>query len=245
MKFCLIIFMAVLPLLASAIENQECVILLHGLCRTSRSMAPMERALSQAGYRVLNVDYPSRTAVIEKLSDDAIGHAVADCEKSGATKIHFVTHSLGGILVRSYLQRHVIPNLGRVVMLAPPNQGSEVVDKLGSWWIFKKLNGPAGNELGTDANSVPNKLGPAHFCVGIIAGDRSINWINSVLIPGPDDGKVSVERTKLAGMSDYIVIHATHPLIMRNRTAIRQTMEFLKTGRFSRDTTNQLPSSTS
>jgi pimeloyl-ACP methyl ester carboxylesterase len=234
MKFCLILFLALIPMLTSATENQECVILLHGLCRTSRSMVPMERALVKSGYHVLNVDYPSRTAAIDKLSEDAIGRAVADCQKAGATKIHFVTHSLGGILVRSFLARHTIPNLGRVVMLGPPNQGSEVVDKLGSLWIFKKFNGPAGDELGTAKDSTPNKLGPANFCVGVIAGDRSINWINSLLIPGRDDGKVSVERTKLAGMADHIVIHAAHPLLMRNRTVIRQTIYFLRTGRFER-----------
>ena len=117
-------------------------------------------------------------------------------------------------------------------MLAPPNQGSEVVDKLGWLFLFKWINGPAGNELGTDKNSTPNKLGPANFPVGIIAGDRSINWINSLLIPGRDDGKVSVERTKLAGMSDHIVIHATHPFIMQNREVIRQTIQFLRSGNF-------------
>src|SRR5665213_3745566 len=212
------------------------VILLHGLCNTSRSMAKIEGALADAGFKTRNVDYPSRTALIQKLADDAIGKALANCHQKGATKIHFVTHSLGGILVRSYLARHAIPNLGRVVMLAPPNQGSEVVDKLGSWWLFKKLNGPAGDELGTDTNSTPNKLGPANFCVGVIAGDRSINWINSRLIPGRDDGKVSVERTKLAGMTDRIVIHAAHPFLMRDQTAIRQTILFLRTGRFERMT---------
>jgi pimeloyl-ACP methyl ester carboxylesterase len=234
MKFSLFLLMAMLPLLAFAAENQEYVILLHGLCRTSRSMVPMERALAATGYHVLNVDYPSRTAPVEKLSDEAIGRAVADGQKAGAVKVHFVTHSLGGILVRSYLSRHTIPNLGRVVMLGPPNQGSEVADKLGSWWFFKKLNGPAGNELGTDKNSTPNKLGPANFCLGVIAGDRSINWINSLLIPGRDDGKVSVERTKLAGMTDHIVIHTAHPFLMRNRTAIRQTIQFLRAGSFQR-----------
>ncbi len=152
-----------------------------------------------------------------------------------AAKINFVTHSLGGILVRSYLARHSIPELGRVVMLAPPNQGSEVVDKLGRLFLFKWINGPAGNELGTDATSMPNKLGPANFPVGIIAGDRSINWINSLLIPGSDDGKVSIERTKLAGMSDHLVIHTTHPFIMQNREVIRQTIQFLRTGGFDHE----------
>ncbi|HVU27352.1 MAG TPA: alpha/beta hydrolase [Verrucomicrobiae bacterium] len=218
---------------ATALAQNEEVILLHGLCRTSRSMAKMERALTDAGYNVQNINYPSRTAKIEKLADDAIGKAVANCRTNGAAKINFVTHSLGGILVRSYLARNKIPALGRVVMLAPPNQGSEIVDKLGWLFLFKWINGPAGNELGTDTNSVPNRLSAADFPVGIIAGDRSINWINSLfLIPGRDDGKVSIKRTKLAGMSDHIVIHAAHPLIMNNREAIRQTIQFLRTGRF-------------
>ncbi|HUE36258.1 MAG TPA: hypothetical protein VMO20_02615 [Candidatus Acidoferrum sp.] len=217
-----------------AFSAPEEVILLHGLCRTSHSMAKMERALTQAGFKTRNVDYPSRTASIQTLADDAIGKAVGDCQRDGAAKIDFVTHSLGGILVRSYLARHTIPNLGRVVMLAPPNQGSEVVDKLGWLFLFKWINGPAGNELGTDKNSTPNKLGPANFQVGIIAGDRSINWINSLFfIPGPDDGKVSVERARLAGMSDFRVIHTAHPFIMRNSEVIRQTIRFLRTGKFA------------
>jgi hypothetical protein len=230
----ILIFMAIAAISSPAFGAQEEVILLHGLCRTSRSMVKMDRALTDADYKVRNVDYPSRTASVEKLADDAIGKAVSDCQKNGATKIDFVTHSMGGILVRSYLARHTIPNLGRVVMLAPPNQGSEVVDKLGWLFLFKWINGPAGNELGTDKNSTPNKLGPANFPVGIIAGDRSINWINSLfLIPGSDDGKVFVERTKLAGMSDHIVIHAAHPFIMKNQEAIRQTIQFLRAGKFS------------
>jgi triacylglycerol lipase len=212
----------------------ESVILLHGLCRTSRSMTKLEHALTQAGYTVHNVDYPSRTAHIQKLADDAIGKAVADCREDGATRIDFVTHSMGGILVRSYLARHSMPDLGRVVMLAPPNQGSEVVDKLGGWFFFQWINGPAGNELGTDKDSTPNQLGPAHFPLGVIAGDRTINWINSfTMIPGPDDGKVSIGRAKLTGMSDFRVIHTTHPFIARNNKVIRQTIAFLRTGKFN------------
>jgi triacylglycerol lipase len=224
--------MAMLPAMASVAQSREYVILLHGLCRTSRSMIPLEQALSQAGYTVLNVDYPSRTASIEKLSDTAVGTAVNECHQGNAVAIHFIAHSLGGLLVRSYLGRHAIPNLGRVVMLGPPNQGSEVVDHLGSLWVFKKINGPAGSELGTDTDSAPHRLGAANFCVGVIAGNRSINWINSLMIPGSDDGKVSVERTKLAGMTDHVVIRAAHPFLMRNATAIQQTIHFLRTGRF-------------
>jgi triacylglycerol lipase len=227
--------MAIVTISSPAFGAQEQMILLHGLCRTSRSMVKMENALTGAGYKVRNVDYPSRTTSIQKLADDVIGKAVADCQQDGAAKINFVAHSLGGILVRSYLVRHSIPELGRVVMLAPPNQGSEIVDKLGWLFLFKWINGPAGNELGTDKNSTPNNLGPANFSAGIIAGDRSINWINSLLIPGSDDGKVSVERTKLAGMSDHLVIHATHPFIMKNHEVIRQTIQFLRAGSFDHE----------
>jgi hypothetical protein len=226
--------MAIAPLLSHPLEAREDVILLHGLCRTSRSMSVMARALTQAGYNVHNVDYASRSKSIQQLGEDVVGRAVADCERDGAVKIHFVTHSLGGILVRSYLANHSVPTLGRVVMLGPPNQGSEVVDKLGGWWLFKKINGPAGNELGTGKDSMPNRLGAANFCVGIIAGNRTINWINSLMIPGSDDGKVSVARTKLAGMTDHIVIPSAHPFLMRNATAIRQTIYFLRNGKFDR-----------
>ncbi|MBS0632898.1 MAG: alpha/beta fold hydrolase [Verrucomicrobia bacterium] len=222
-------FLISLPMAAA----REHVILLHGLMRSKAAMAPMAEALTRAGYTVHNLDYPSRTAPIAQLADDAIGPALAECHAQGAEKIHFVTHSLGGILVRSYFSRHAPDaTLGRVVMLGPPNQGSEVVDHLRDWWLFKKINGPAGQELGTEAASTPNRLGPANFTVGIIAGHRSINWINSGMIPGPDDGKVSVEHTKLAGMTDHIVLPVTHPFMARNRAVMARTLAFLRHGTF-------------
>jgi len=224
--------MAGFSLLAADAVAQDHVILLHGLCRTKRSMRSMEDSLIRAGFRVWNVDYVSRSAQIDELSENVIGQAVTECRRDGASTIHFVTHSLGGILVRSYLTRHQLPELGRVVMLGPPNQGSEVVDKLGRLWLFKVINGPTGQQLGTNHDSVPNRLGAVDFCLGVIAGNRSVNWINSLLISGPDDGKVSVERTKVEGMTGHIVIPATHPFIMKDRFAIRQTIKFLRTGVF-------------
>jgi len=192
----------------------------------------MDTALTREGYLVVNLDYPSRTNSVEKMSDEAIGRALAEPRLQSCAKIHFVTHSLGGILVRSYFQRHVEPRLGRVVMLGPPNRGSEVVDALGSTWVFRKINGPAGLELGTGAGSTPNRLGPVAFELGVIAGDRSINWINSLWIKGPDDGKVSVERTKVVGMKDHSVIHVAHPFLMQSEVAIEYTRRFLRTGSF-------------
>lgn len=214
------------------ITEQKHVILLHGLSRTSRCMRKMASALKNEGYIVDNVDYPSRSAPIAQLSERVVGHAMEVARGAGATEIHFVTHSMGSILVRDYMARHPNVDIGRVVMLGPPNQGSEVVDRLRNWIVFQKLNGPAGSELGTDSTSVPNSLGPVRFEAGIIAGCRSINLINSCFITGVNDGKVSVARTKVEGMADHVVIKSAHPYLMSNLSAIRHTIAFLKNGRF-------------
>jgi len=204
----------------------------HALARTPASMAKMERALEAEGYVVLNCGYPSRTQPIEQLSLAAVAEALADERLRGCTKIHFVTHSMGGILVRYYFANKTDARLGRVVMLGPPNKGSELVDVMKTWWLFREINGPAGQELGTDKDSLPNQLGPVSFELGVIAGDRSVNWINSCMIPGTDDGKVSVENTKVEGMKEHLVVHATHPFMMNNRRVITAVIAFLKSGSF-------------
>jgi pimeloyl-ACP methyl ester carboxylesterase len=210
----------------------DCVILLHGLARTASSMRDMESALKAQGYDVANVDYPSRKFEIALLADLAIEQGISDCGARENRKIHFVTHSLGGILVRYYLTHHDMPNLGRVVMLAPPNQGSEVVDEFGGVPGFRLLNGPAGMELGTDSHSVPLSLGPVTYPVGVIAGTRSINLILSTALPNPDDGKVSLERTKVDGMADFVSFPVSHPFIMQDKNVIRQVIHFLESGTF-------------
>ncbi|HEX9784728.1 MAG TPA: alpha/beta fold hydrolase [Opitutaceae bacterium] len=226
--------LAPVVMLPEVANSSEHVILLHGLARRSGSMDRMATALRDAGYSVANTGYSSRTAPVHALAAATIAKALDVAEARRASCLHFVTHSMGGILVRDYLKHHRIERLGRVVMLAPPNAGSEVVDRLRSWSLFRWINGPAGQELGTDATSVPQRLGPVDFELGVIAGDRSINWINSLMITGPDDGKVSVRSTQVDGMSDHVVIHTTHPFIMKNRTAIRQTLMFLRTGAFEK-----------
>lgn len=226
------LLMALTIMTGARIDAAEGVVLLHGLCRSSGSMERMAKHLQNAGYVVTNVSYPSRKATVSELSDTVVGGALADEKLAECPKIHFVAHSLGGILVREYFARKSEPRLGRVVMLGPPNQGSEVVDRIGEWKVFKKINGPAGSELGTAPDSLPNRLGPVKFETGVIAGDRSINWINSRMIPGPDDGKVSVERSKVPGMKDHLVLHVTHPYLMKNRRAIAATLRFLRNGKF-------------
>jgi pimeloyl-ACP methyl ester carboxylesterase len=224
---------ALLSLLVSTqLMANECVILLHGLARSDSSMKTMEAELNNAGYTAINYDYPSTQYPVEKLANDAISDALSKCPEQST--VHFVTHSMGGILVRQYLSQHSIENLGRVVMLGPPNKGSEVVDTLHNMPGYELINGPAGHQLGTDIESIPNKLGPANFELGIIAGTRSINLILSTMLPNTDDGKVTVENTKLEGMKDHIALPVTHPFMMNNKDVIEQVIHFLKLGTFKK-----------
>jgi triacylglycerol lipase len=210
------------------------VVLLHGLVRSPRSMQKLANTLARAGHRTCNVAYPSREHSIEVLTAAHVLPAITACFGTEAGPIDFVTHSLGGIIVRQLAATDDSLVIGRVVMLAPPNRGSEIADKLGQWRLYKFLNGPAGNQLGTAPTQLPRALGPAEFELGVIAGNRSINWILSLLIPGEDDGKVSVENAKLAGMRDFLVVPSSHPFIMRNRIVQVQVAHFLAYGSFSR-----------
>ena len=219
---------------ASAACASECVVLLHGLARSSMSMNKMQRELEKAGYVTANVDYPSREHTVEALADIAVPEGLAACRAHGeVTRIHFVTHSLGGILVRQYLSGHEIEGLGRVVMLGPPNQGSDAVDELEDVPGFDWLNGPAGRQLGKGDDSVPLRLGPADFELGVIAGNRTIDPITSAVLDNPDDGRVSVEDTKLDGMADFVVVDHSHAFMMRMRQPIELTKIFLATGSFN------------
>lgn len=214
--------------------SNDCVILLHGLGRTAASMDEMAKRLRLDGYVVANIGYPSRTAPIEELSGPAVQAGLAQCRDQGATSIHFVTHSLGGILVRHYLKHRSIDELGRTVMLAPPNQGSEAADVFRKVPGYRLLNGAAGQQIGTGVDSLPLQLGPVDFDVGIIAGDRTIDPITSLTLPNPDDGKVPVARTKIEGMNDFLLVHRSHAFIMKSDDVIDQVRHYLIHGGFHR-----------
>jgi alpha-beta hydrolase superfamily lysophospholipase len=213
----------------------DCVVLLHGLGRGPGSMRRIERHLNEAGYVTWNEGYPSRSAPIEELAERYVGAALADCRARGSTRTHFVTHSLGGILVRQYLQMHAIPELGRIVMLSPPNGGSEVAEHLRDYALYRWAMGPAASELGTGADGIARRLGALSAECGVITGRASLDpWFASWLSK-PNDGKVSVASAQLDGMRDFLVVPRAHAFIMRDADVISEVLKFLADGRFGHD----------
>lgn len=225
-----LILIASILLVPAVQAATSCVVLLHGLARSAASMKPVAERLEQEGYRVINFGYESTKYPIEELAVNAVQQALESCETQAPA--HFVTHSMGGILLRRYAFEKGSERIGRVVMLGPPNQGSEIVDRLGDLWVFRAINGPAGSQLGTAPDSVPNSLGAVDFELGVIAGTASFNPLFSSWLPGQDDGKVAVERAKVEGMTAFRTIPHTHTFIMGTDIALDETVHFLETGKF-------------
>ncbi|MDY6862183.1 MAG: alpha/beta hydrolase [Thermodesulfobacteriota bacterium] len=210
------------------------IILLHGLGRTSISMKRLEWVLSDKGYDVINAGYPSTKFSIRHLANDHLDRIIKEHCAEPDRKIHFMTHSMGGIILRCYLQKHKLANIGRVIMFGPPNQGSEIADHFKNNFLYKFFMGPAGQEIGTGLNDIPCKLGPVDFELGVIAGNSTLNPYFSYIIPGPDDGKVSVKRAKISGMKDFLVVHTSHSFMIWRKKVIKQAIYFLENGMFYR-----------
>lgn len=212
-------------------DGAESVIVVHGLGRTPASMTILVTRLRNAGFRVVSFGYPSTSEPMEDLVDRLRAEIERCCGNAPET-LHFVTHSMGGVLVRSYLSQQPEAHRGRVVMLSPPSQGSELVDAFADSPFRRLFLGPAGSLLGTDSAGITSRLGPVRFGLGIVTGDRSISPLGSWLIPGPDDGKVGVDRAKLDGATDFMVVPATHTFIMNRRDVAEEVVHFLREGRF-------------
>jgi pimeloyl-ACP methyl ester carboxylesterase len=208
------------------------VVLLHGIARTSRSLNKIERALQGSRFTTLNLDYASRSKPLEALAADIAPDIARFAERTNGL-IHFVGHSMGGLLIRVYLAKYRPARLGRVVMLGTPNGGSEVADLLQRLAIYRTFYGPAGLQLSTQQDPALRALPPVDYDLGIVAGIGTIDPISSLLVlPRPNDGKVSVGRTMLDGMTDHTVVRASHPGLLRHPAAIGQTIAFLHEGRF-------------
>lgn len=212
----------------------DLLVLVHGLKRTRASMLPAALLARRRGYDVLNWGYPSARRSI-------LGHADAlrrDLDARaplGDGRIHFLTHSLGGIIVRALITLGPPPRLGRVVMLGPPNAGNEIAQHLRDTRLFRRVMGPAGQELGTGVESVPRRLGDATFELGVVAGVRRRPALFGRWIGTPNDGLVSVSATRLVGMRDHLIVPGGHAFLPCNARALSQAFTFLATGHFARD----------
>lgn len=214
------------------LDLPEPVLLLHGIAGSTLQLAKLECALAGAGYETLNLRYAGRRKPIESLLEDVHRDASRFLDRASG-RTHFVTHSMGGLVTRALISRYRPAALGRVVMLAPPNQGSELADLLAGTTAYRRFFGPAGSQLRTTRDEgLRRLLGTVDYPLGVIAGDRFLDPLCWLIIPRPNDGRVSVASTAVDGMADTITIRANHTFIMRNPRAIEQTIHFLRNGRF-------------
>jgi esterase/lipase len=231
-----LLFSLLIPVKSYATNDgaDEYVVILHGIARSKSHMEGLEKYLSQNGYDVINLNYPSTDYSLEELTK--ILKKEISSKITQNKKVNFVGYSMGGLLVRIILAQQTYKNMGRVVQLAAPNQGSEVSDFVKNWWLYQKIYGPAGQQLTTDQKKIANLLDKKiDYDLGVIAGNFTIDPISSMIIPGNDDGKVSIESTKVKGMKEHIVVSASHTFFPSNKQVQEQTLNFLRDGKFEKE----------
>lgn len=209
--------------------TQDGVVLLHGIFLTRRSMGRIAHHLKKHNYRILNLSYPSTSLTIEAIAT-ALHPRIDEFAKSLTGNVHFVGYSMGGLVTRYYLHRFRPSNLGRVVMIGTPNHGSEVADFVKDWRLYRTLYGPAGQQLVTTGGILDDDV---NYGPGIIAGNSSYDLLGHMIIRQANDGKVSVESTKLPGMKDHAVVPLNHSLLPYSRVVWKLVHRFLEHQRFS------------
>ena len=216
-------------------QPKDIVVLLHGILRSKTDMLMLDKFLEKRGYDTINILYPSREMPLEDLTTFITDKIENNPAYSSSKTLNFVTHSMGGLLARYYIATHKPQNLGKVVMLGPPNTGSEFADFMHDNEIlgpvFRAIFGPASSQLKTDYQHID---GDIDYPLGVIAGSTSVNPLAPWILDGQHDGIVPVERTKIDGMTDHIIIPATHTFMMFNPKVMTQTLHFLEHGQFNR-----------
>lgn len=230
----LLAFVATLTLPAAETREPDCVVLLHGIGMRGFVMNRLGSALEENGYRVVNISYPSRDLPFEQLVSEHLAGELRKHDVARAPRLNFVTHSMGSLLVRKLIQNARPANLGRVVMIGPPNHGSAVADWAAENALLDSFMGENLARLGTGEDAIVRALGPADFEVGIIAGEVAINPVFSKILGGKNDGAVTVESARLEGMRDFIVVPYSHTVMLWREEVINQTLAFLREGHFQR-----------
>lgn len=227
--------LSIMPPLPAAETKPEpdCVVLLHGIGLRAYVMKRLEFALRADGYRVVNLSYPSRKMPFEEIAGTYLPAQLLKHDVARAPHLHFVTHSLGSLVVRKLIADARPANLGRVVMIGPPNQGSTAADLAQKNALLKQFLGGNLVRLGTGEDAIVRTLGPADFDVGIIAGEMFVNPVFGKALGGKNDGAVTVESARLEGMKDFIVVPYSHTLMLWRTEVVDQTRTFLSEGKFT------------
>jgi pimeloyl-ACP methyl ester carboxylesterase len=207
----------------------KAVILVHGMGRSSKSWPTLTRELERAGYLVVGFDYPSTRCAISE-SSEYLGKVIDSLK--GVEEISFVCHSMGGLVVRAYLSSHSDERIRRMVMLAVPNRGAEMADLVSKWSVYRWVCGPGGCQLVTDGDGLIASLPIPQFEFAVIAAARGTADGYNPLIPGDDDGTITVESTRLPGATDFLQVNGLmHSFLMFDQRVIDATLRFLETGR--------------